>query len=163
MLSQTLYYITTFQKTLSHIYEANLRRAVHRTCLGHHLRRAVQVTELAALDLPRGPKSEDLLNPSVPMALRLRDSHGARQGRGTEKINLTDPWLRKFPFEAPQSRTSMQVFMKAGFGKSELSFMNKIFHPNVDELSGSVYLDVINQSWSPMFGNYECALYALTL
>ncbi|CAB4308797.1 unnamed protein product [Prunus armeniaca] len=57
MLSQTLYYITTFQKTLSHIYEANLPRAVHRTCLGHHLRRAVQVTELPAfaisLALPR--------------------------------------------------------------------------------------------------------------
>ncbi|CAL9017661.1 unnamed protein product, partial [Prunus brigantina] len=24
----------------------------------------------------------------------------AGQGRGTEKINLTDPWLRKFPIEA---------------------------------------------------------------
>ncbi|KAK7534779.1 ubiquitin-conjugating enzyme/RWD-like protein [Phyllosticta citribraziliensis] len=70
---------------------------------------------------------------------------------GDNKFYVRFKGPEETPFAGGHWNIHVELPDQYPYKSPSIGFTNKIFHPNIDELSGSVCLDVINQQWSPMY------------
>lgn len=79
------------------------------------------------------------------------DPRGAGSGAPPQDISVHFNGPADSPYEGGHWDVHVQLPDNYPYKSPSIGFSNTIFHPNVDEGSGSVCLDVINQTWSPMY------------
>lgn len=67
------------------------------------------------------------------------------------ELEITIPGPSDTPYRNGKFKIYIKLPPEYPYKSPSVGFGTRIFHPNIDEKSGSVCLDVLNQYWSPLF------------
>ena len=85
------------------------------------------------------------------MKLRMQDFNVVLINESADEFTVDFDGPKNTLYEGGIWKLRIYIPVQYPYKSPSIGFKNKIFHPNIDEVSGSVCLNVLNKMWSPMY------------
>ena len=85
------------------------------------------------------------------MKLLMSDHEVELVNNSMQEFHIKFHGPKDTPYEKGVWRLHVELPDNYPYKSPSIGFVNKIFHPNIDIASGSICLDVINSTWSPLY------------